>query len=114
MSPLEQLYAGYFGEQPHTTTELTASGSNRRYYRLISENHVAIGVDGTSVEENKAFITMAGHFRSKQLPVPQIFAQSIDNQYYLQEDLGNTLLFDYIADGRKTGVFFGTRKGNAP
>jgi len=110
MSPLEQLYAGFFGEKPHTTTELTASGSNRRYYRLVSENHVAIGVEGTSVEENKAFIAMSDHFVSKKLPVPEVFTKSIDSKYYLQQDLGNTLLFDYIADGRKTGVFSAQEK----
>jgi aminoglycoside/choline kinase family phosphotransferase len=39
------------------------------------------------------------------LPVPEFYIQSKDGLYYLQEDLGNTLLFDFIAEGRKTGVF---------
>ena len=44
-------------------------------------------------------------FHNKGLPVPEFYIQSKDGLYYLQEDLGNTLLFDFIAEGRKTGVF---------
>jgi aminoglycoside/choline kinase family phosphotransferase len=36
--------------------------------------------------------------------------QSADGYYYIQEDLGDAHLFDYIADGRKTGVFHETEK----
>ena len=48
---------------------------------------------------------MAGHFRQKGLPVPQVFIRSEDDVYYLQEDLGDTLLFNAIEKGRKTSVF---------
>lgn len=89
---------------------LTASGSNRKYYRLTGktaegEERVAIGVQGTSEEENKAFLYMAQHFMEKGLNVPKVLAVADDHMTYIQEDLGDTLLFDYIAEGRKTGVF---------
>ena len=69
-----------------------------------------IGVEGTSLEENNAFIKMAKHFESKGLSVPRFIAQSVDGMHYLQEDLGDTLLFDFIAEGRKTGVFCESEK----
>jgi len=53
---------------------------------------------------------MAKHFHSKGLPVPMFLGQTLDGLYYIQEDLGDTLLFDYIAEGRKTGVFCETEK----
>ena len=64
-----------------------------------------IGVSGTSIEENEAFIYMAKHFRGKGLPVPQVYASSDDHSFYIQEDLGDTLLFNAIEKGRKSSVF---------
>lgn len=48
---------------------------------------------------------MARHFGGKGLPVPRLLAVSKDELLYLQEDLGDLLLFDYIKKGRLTGVF---------
>ena len=105
MNELEMLFQQFTGEKFLSKTELSASGSNRRYFRLESKNNIVIGVEGTSVEENSAFIQMAKHFHTKGLPVPRFIGQTLDGLHYIQEDLGDTLLFDYIAEGRKTGVF---------
>ncbi|HPD87199.1 MAG TPA: RNase adapter RapZ, partial [Proteiniphilum sp.] len=64
-----------------------------------------IGVHGDSCEENRAFIALAGHFRKQGLNVPQVLAVSGDESCYLQEDLGDSVLFDRISAGRNTGVF---------
>lgn len=105
MSELENLFEQYTGVKIHSKVELSASGSNRRYFRLLNKNTSIIGVEGTSIDENIAFIEMAKHFYAKGLPVPKVLGQSADRLSYIQEDLGDTLLFDYIAEGRKTGVF---------
>ena len=105
MTELTTLFQNFTHENIISDTELSASGSNRRYVRLQGEKTTLIGVEGTSLEENKAFIEMAHHFTSQGLPVPAVLAQSEDGKFYLQEDLGDTLLFDAIAEGRKTGVF---------
>lgn len=105
MNELENLFRKFTGEKLLSKEELSASGSNRRYFRIESKKTSIIGVEGTSAEENKAFITMSKHFYSKGLPVPQVLAQTDDGLFYIQEDLGDTLLFDYVAEGRKTGVF---------
>jgi len=105
MNELETLFEQQTNEKLLKKEELSASGSNRRYFRLESINTSLIGVEGTSLEENKAFIEMAKHFYNQGLAVPKFFAQTDDGRFYIQEDLGNTLLFDAIAEGRKTGVF---------
>jgi len=105
MTELETLFQQQTHEVAISTEELSASGSNRRYFRIVGETTTLIGVEGTSIEENKAFIAMANHFAQQGLAVPQVLAQSADSKFYLQTDLGDTLLFDYIAGGRKTGVF---------
>lgn len=101
---LKALYLNYAGSEADELTELPSSGSNRRYFRLGGRQSL-IGVSGTSVEENKAFIYMAAHFREKGLPVPRVYAWADDYSCYLQEDLGDTLLFDAIEKGRKSSVF---------
>jgi len=110
MNELETLFKQYTNEKLLTNEELSASGSNRRYFRLKGKKTSLIGVEGTSIEENKAFIEMAIHFYSQGLPVPRFLAESADGRFYIQEDLGDTLLFDAIADGRKTSVFHESEK----
>jgi len=110
MNELETLFQQLTNEKLLSKDELSASGSNRRYFRLESKTVSLIGVEGTSVEENKAFIEMAEHFYKQGLPVPRFLAQTPDGRFYIQEDLGDTLLFDAIAEGRKTGVFCETEK----
>lgn len=88
-------------------------GSNRQYFRASDATGQISGqagqsyihVVGTSREENHAFITMARHFKAQGLHVPEVYQVSRDEMEYDQQDLGNQVLFDYIAEGRKTGVF---------
>ena len=92
---LRQLYLIYIGHEPESIEAFPSSGSNRRYFRLTGQPTL-IGVRGESAEENRAFIYLADHFRKQGLPVPQVYAHSDDYLYYLQEDLGDTLLFDKL------------------
>ncbi|SEG23350.1 RapZ C-terminal domain-containing protein [Parabacteroides chinchillae] len=101
---LKRLYYTYTGHEANEITELPSSGSNRRYFRLTGIKTL-IGVSGTSQEENSSFIYMADHFRKKGLPVPDVCCWSENKTYYLQEDLGDTLLFNAIEKGRKSSVF---------
>ncbi len=105
MDQLAQLFTQYFGSKPTEITKLKGAGSNRIYFRLTNENHQAIGVQGESNTENKAFVELAKHFTQKALPTPTVFAHTPDYQFYIQEDLGNISLFDYISEGRSTGIF---------
>jgi len=101
---LEELYNKATGYAPDEITELPASGSNRRYFR-ISGKESLIGAIGTSKEENEAFIYLSGHFSGQGLPVPRVVAVSDDHMAYLQEDLGDLSLFTAIEKGRQTRSF---------
>ena len=101
---LKRLYYEYTGSQAEDIIELPSSGSNRRYFR-ISGPKTLIGVSGSSQEENKAFIYMSGFFRGKGISVPEVHFYSDDYSFYLQEDLGDTMLFNAIEKGRKSCVF---------
>ena len=94
MQVLSSLYQSLFGQSPDEAVSLTGSASNRSYYRLSSAAGTCVGVIGLDRAENNAFLTIARHFRSKGINVPEILAVSEDGMCYLQEDLGGTLLFD--------------------
>lgn len=102
---MEKLFASYFGCNPHTCEPLYGTGSNRRYFRLSADGASCMGVQGTDSRENRAFIYLSGHFRSKGLAVPQVYGVSEDEMTYIQEDLGNHLLSDDVAAANKDGGF---------
>ncbi len=94
MQELKRLYTEYYGVSPEDAVRITGSASNRSYFRLSSAAGKCIGVVGLDGAENKAFLTIACHFRTKGIPVPEVFAVSDDGMRYLQEDLGDDVLFD--------------------
>lgn len=101
---LISLYKDFSGSNPLSVSKLAASGSNRRYYRMGGATD-CIGVEGESVDENEAFVYLAEHFRAKGINAPEIYAVSNDRTTYLQQDLGDRLLFDVISQGRTSGNF---------
>ena len=104
MEQLQELYRQWSGAPAARVEKLPGAGSNRSYYRLAAaDGTTVIGCVGTSREENHAFVTLARHFASKGLPVPQVLAVSADEVRYLQTDLGATSLFDAIKAGREAG-----------
>jgi len=105
MQQLFSLFKNYTGKSNPEIELIPSSGSNRRYFRLRKDNFSLIGVAGESRGENRAFIELAGHFHRQHLNVPQVVAVSNDEMFYLQEDLGDVILFDVIKAGRSTGVF---------
>lgn len=102
---LVDLYKQYTGTEPEAVHEMPSSGSNRRYYRLEGQGGSLIGVLGTNLQENDAFLSFDSHFAKAGLPVPKVVAVSKDRMAYLQEDLGDTLLFNAIEKGRLTRMF---------
>ena len=101
---LESLFEQYTGAAPVSVVPLTGSASHRRYYRLTgADGRTLIGVEGTDADENRAFLTIDRHFASKGIRVPQVLAE--DGLCYLQEDLGSTILYDALADGRSRGAY---------
>ncbi len=75
-------------------------GSGRRIIRLIGENARAIGILYDVREENVAFIEFSRHFRRHGLPVPEIYAEDLAHGAYLEEDLGDVALFEFLSSNR--------------
>jgi aminoglycoside/choline kinase family phosphotransferase len=75
-------------------------GSGRQIIRLSNEKHTAIGIVYGVREENIAFLDFSKHFRKHGLPVPEIYGEDLDHGVYLEEDLGNTTLYEFLAKNR--------------
>ena len=127
---LKKLFRQWAGTEVDEVTPLALSGSNRRYFRLraqIKPKHtgqnsfpapsaiapnasteaIAIGVISSEEKENRAFLAFSKHFKALGLPVPTIYAETIDQGIYLQEDLGDTALLDLLLlKRRETGLDF--------
>ena len=96
---LSQLFRELTGDGPCKAEQLRAGGSNRSYFRLAgSDGKTYIGVEGTSLKEDRAFCELARHFRKIGINVPEVLAHTADYSAYIQENLGDTALFD-IPDG---------------
>ncbi|MDT3388963.1 MAG: phosphotransferase [Bacteroidota bacterium] len=101
MERLIKLYISWSGKQPAHVEKMAGAGSNRQYYRLTGpDEKTVVGVNGTSRDENRAFIYLDRHFTEKGLPVPRVLAVAKDEMSYLQTDLGDRSLFDAIKGGR--------------
>ena len=102
MDVLQELFERRFNAPVLRVLSLQGqlSGSGRRIFRLVSENITAIGILYDVREENLAFLEFSKHFRRSGLPVPEIYAQGLDRGAYLEEDFGDTTLFDFLARNR--------------
>jgi aminoglycoside/choline kinase family phosphotransferase len=99
---LVRLYSTQFGSPPRSILEIAGDGSNRSYYRLIGDDlRTAVGAVGPDHEENRAFISYTNAFRSVDLPVPEIYGVDEPVGVWLEEDLGDTTLFNALVDARR-------------
>jgi len=103
MDRLYRLFEDKFRSRPFSVIPIAGSASPRNYYRMTGETGKCVGVIGTDRKENMAFLALAVHFRSKNIPVPEVYAVSEDSMAYIQEDLGDEVLLDMYMNGRKTG-----------
>jgi aminoglycoside/choline kinase family phosphotransferase len=102
MESLRHLFEQYFKAPAEHVEALNADlgGSERRLFRLTRGATTAIGVHYASRPENAAFLEFTRHFRRHGLPVPEIYAENLERGIYLEEDLGDTTLFQYLTANR--------------
>src|SRR3984957_8310782 len=75
-------------------------GSGRNIIRLSAEKVSAIGILYNVRKETTPFLEFSRHFRRHGLPVPEIYGEDLDNGAYLEEDLGDTTLFESLSKTR--------------
>jgi aminoglycoside/choline kinase family phosphotransferase len=102
MDVLNELFEQHFHSPVERAQPLQGQlgGSARKIIRLTGRTLGAIGVLYDVREENVAFLEFSRHFRRHGLPVPEIYAEDLSRGAYLEEDLGDTTLFEFLSEHR--------------
>ncbi len=102
MDVLKKLFERHFHAPPEHIVPLQGDlgGSGRKIVRLSNAKNTAIGILYGVREENAAFLEFSRHFRRHGLPVPEIYADDLNHGAYLEEDLGDTTLFQHLSKNR--------------
>ncbi|MBZ5682058.1 MAG: phosphotransferase [Acidobacteriia bacterium] len=102
MDVLQKLFEQHFHSPAERVQPLQGqfSGSGRNIIRLANDKFSAIGILYNVREENAAFLEFSRHFRRHGLPVPEIYAEDLNQGAYLEEDLGDTTLFEFLSKNR--------------
>lgn len=100
---LSRLFAQYFRSAPARVLPLQGQlgGSGRNIVRLANEKKTAIGIIYGVREENLAFVEFSKTFRQRGLPVPQIYEADLEHGAYLEEDLGDLTLYEFLSHRRQ-------------
>ena len=102
MDVLEKLFEEHF-HQPVERIQALQGGAQRigpQHPAPFRGKNQAVGILYGAREENVAFLSFSRHFRKHGLPVPEIYAEDLSQGAYLEEDLGDTTLFDLLSSNR--------------
>lgn len=103
MDVLKHLFEDHFHVPAERITPLQGQlgGSGRVILRLTGSGHSAVGIVYGVREENVAFLEFSQHFRQHGLPVPEIYGKDLAHDAYIEQDLGDTTLFDFVSANRQ-------------
>ncbi|HVP56136.1 MAG TPA: RNase adapter RapZ [Candidatus Eisenbacteria bacterium] len=103
MDVLKQLFEKHFHSPATQVLPLQGhlGASGRNIIRLANDANSAIGILYGVREENAAFLEFSRAFRRNRLPVPQIYEEDLDQGAYLEEDLGDLTLYQFLTEHRK-------------
>ncbi len=105
---IKQIYIDHAGSAARITglEKIPQSGSNRLYFRILTNGGSYIATYNDNVRENKTFVHFSRHFRAKGCPVPEIYAVNEAYTIYLQEDFGDlSLLGELEKEGHNDRVY---------
>lgn len=99
---LKTLFEQHFHTPVERVQQLQGElgGSGRKIIRLGAGSQTSVGILYGVREENAAFLAFSRHFRRHQLPVPEIYGESLEQGAYLEEDLGDLTLFEFLSKNR--------------
>jgi aminoglycoside/choline kinase family phosphotransferase len=94
LNTFQHLFFSKFNCNPEYIVPVKEGASRRKIFRITGGDYSCIGIYNENVRENTAFIEFTRSFRNYGLMVPEIYNFSGDMQFYIQEDLGDTTLYD--------------------
>lgn len=88
-----------FQQSPLSVVPIRASGSSRKYIRLILNEFSVICCCSSNIRENETFVNLSRLLKEKNVPVPEIFAFSRNKECYLLQDLGDEDFLSFLHAG---------------
>jgi aminoglycoside/choline kinase family phosphotransferase len=106
MDALKRLFEEHFHTQVESVLPLQGQlgGSGRTIVRLVGGGQSAIGILYAVREENTAFLEFSRHFHKLGLPVPEVYAADLEHGAYIEQDLGDETLFDFLGTHRSSAA----------
>ena len=95
---IKELFSSFSQSEITAIDKLPQAGSERHYYRIHTAGKTFIAAYGANLKENETFIYFSGHFRKKDLAVPEIFCINADKNIYIQEDFGTVSLINRLEE----------------
>ena len=103
---INDLFSSYSEEAILSVNKIPQSGSIRIYYRILTAKGSYIATHGINIKENLSFIRFSRHFKTKNCPVPEIFAINTEGTLYIQEDFGDVSLLNRLEEAGPTQEIF--------
>ena len=103
---ISELFASYREETILSINKIPQSGSIRIYYRILTSSGSFIATHGINIRENLTFIRFSQHFKTRQCPVPEIFAVNREGTIYIQEDFGDVSLLNRLEESGPSPEIF--------
>ena len=100
------LFSAYRNDRAISVKKIPQSGSIRIYYRVHTDKQTYIATYGINIKENQSFIRFSRHFKSKDCPVPEIYAVNEAGTLYIQEDFGDISLLNKLEEHGYTPYVF--------
>jgi aminoglycoside/choline kinase family phosphotransferase len=95
---IKELFSSYSKAEITAIDKLPQAGSERHYYRIHTADNTFIATYGANLKENESFIYFSGHFKKKNLSVPEIFCINDEKNIYIQEDFGDVSLLNKLEE----------------
>src|SRR5712675_1092633 len=93
---ISNLFSSFSNEPILSLDKIPQSGSIRIYYRIRTGGKSFIATYGINIKENLSFIRFSRHFKTKDCPVPEIYAVNTEGTIYIQEDFGDISLLNKL------------------
>lgn len=106
LNTFQQLYFEWSGELFNSLTPVMPGASLRKIYRIKSDNYSCIGIYNENTKENIAFIDFTYYFDKAGFNVPEIYSESEDKKFYLEEDLGDNSLYSFSLKNNPEELYF--------
>ncbi|HMS63704.1 MAG TPA: phosphotransferase [Ignavibacteria bacterium] len=104
LNTFQELIYKITGSVIESVIQLKAHASERNIFRLKSNGKSYVGIFNENEKENIAFVSFSRTFLNLGLNVPEILSVSDDSLFYIEEDLGDTTLYEFAQISNKISV----------